>query len=155
MGAGILDGGAGIDTLDVSHSTTTNVVNLASGLVDWGSGGQESALNFENVIAGAGRSTITGTTGENRIEAGAGNDTMTGLSGADVFVFNLGDGVDIITDFENGIDLLDFTSTGINFTDLVISTNSDGSTLVAYDNGQQIELQNTTGLIDENDFVFS
>ncbi|MEF9605158.1 calcium-binding protein, partial [Paracoccus sp. PXZ] len=39
---------------------------------------------------------------------GRGNDILTGGAGADVFEFERGDGRDIVTDFQNGVDRLDF-----------------------------------------------
>jgi hypothetical protein len=42
---------------------------------------------------------IKGTAGSDYIDAGAGNDTLTGAGGADTFVFHVGGGNDVVTDF--------------------------------------------------------
>ena len=47
----------------------------------------------DTLIGGAGNDTLTG---------GAGNDTLTGGLGDDVFIYNAGDGDDVITDFNLG-----------------------------------------------------
>jgi Ca2+-binding RTX toxin-like protein len=92
---------------------------------------------IENFIGGSGNDSITGTAAANALTGGAGNDTLTGGRGqdtltgglgADVFDYNsatpifttLGDsGVgagnrDIITDFESGVDKLDFSGIDAN-----------------------------------------
>jgi Ca2+-binding RTX toxin-like protein len=154
VGTGIMDGGAGSDTLDVSHSDTNNTIDLAAGTVNWGSA-TETAINFENVITGGGKNTIIGTADENRFEAGGGNDTMTGGAGADVFIFSIEDDRDRITDFEDGVDLLDFTATGLSFADLTITTTNNGSTFVFYGDNERIDLDDTSGQIDQSDFLFA
>ena len=45
------------------------------------------------------------------ITGGEGQDTLTGGTGADTFIYSkTSDGVDIIEDFENGTDLIDFSA---------------------------------------------
>jgi Ca2+-binding RTX toxin-like protein len=125
-----LYGGDGNDTI-VSGQTTTPSSSRAS----WG----------DQMFGEAGDDTITGGKAEDTIVGGAGNDTL---------VFNLGDGQDQITDFQNGSDLLDFTNTALSFADLIVTTNGT-STLISYDNGQQIELLNPAGQIGQDDFIFT
>ncbi|MDX8348802.1 calcium-binding protein [Cognatiyoonia sp. IB215446] len=109
----------------------------------------------DDVLFGrSGADAVTGGTGADIIIGGTDNDTLTGGTGADTFVFDLGDGLDTITDFEEGIDLISFKGTGLTFADLNILTRSDGLTIVGYGNSS-IGLENTFGLIDESDFVFN
>ncbi|UOM33500.1 calcium-binding protein [Acuticoccus sp. I52.16.1] len=54
---------------------------------------------------GAGDDQIFGGNGDDTIDGGAGNDTLFGNDGADIFVF--AEGADEITDFQDGIDLID------------------------------------------------
>ena len=54
--------------------------------------------------------TISGNSAVNRLDGNGGNDTMTGFGGADVFVFDDGDGADIVTDFQNDADAFDLTA---------------------------------------------
>jgi Ca2+-binding RTX toxin-like protein len=83
---------------------------------------------------------ISGNGGDDDITGGAGADDLTGDAGADTFFFDDGDatGGDVITDFEDGTDIIDLdgtfdgagTSTDITFGDLTITatdTDSDGT----------------------------
>jgi Ca2+-binding RTX toxin-like protein len=68
-------------------------------------------LNLVKSIKGTnGADTLVGTPGDDVIEGGLGRDTLTGNGGRDQFVYRTGaDGLDTITDFKPGIDLLVFT----------------------------------------------
>lgn len=95
-----LDGGSGVDTLNTTYFSSNYVVNLATGLTDWFG---ESFTNFENLVAGAGSDTLTGTTGVNRIWAGDGNDAVYGGAGND---FLYGENGNDFLYGENGADTL-------------------------------------------------
>ena len=115
----------------------------------------DTISGFENAIGSAtGNDVISGTSGANILEGQGGNDTLTGGADADAFVFNLGDNSDTIADFEDGVDMIDLSATGLSFADLVITTVASGSTIVDYGSGDQIELLSTAGQIDQSDFVF-
>jgi predicted extracellular nuclease len=68
-------------------------------------------LNLVKQIGGsAGRDTLVGTDGDDIISGGVGADTLTGGAGRDQFVFDsVLDGVDTITDFQPGTDLIVLT----------------------------------------------
>ena len=83
-----LDGGAGIDTLDTTSFSSAYVVNLSTGLTDYGG---ELFINFENLISGDGHDALTGTDGDNEIFAGFGNDTVDGGDGDDRIAGQEGD----------------------------------------------------------------
>ncbi|WP_299880244.1 calcium-binding protein [uncultured Sulfitobacter sp.] len=108
-----LDGGAGIDTLDFSQLSSAVEVDLAAGTMASAGGTKTStAVNFENIEGTAFDDTITGDDQDNVIRGGAGNDVMQGGEGADTFVFFEEDqGVDVILDFELGVDSLAFFTT--------------------------------------------
>ncbi|WP_227268765.1 calcium-binding protein [Roseobacter weihaiensis] len=102
-----LDGGDGVDTLDLSQAAEAVAVNLKAGTL-----GNSTAENFENVTGTAFDDTISGNDQDNVIRGGAGNDVMRGGEGADTFVFFEEDnGIDIILDFEIGVDQLQFVTT--------------------------------------------
>jgi Ca2+-binding RTX toxin-like protein len=108
-----LDGGEGVDTLDFGQSSGPIAVDLASGAIeiDNGPGQDATAVNFENVTGTAGNDFIFGNDQNNVIRGGAGNDVMIGGAGADSFVFFEGDaGIDLILDFERGVDSLIFAT---------------------------------------------
>ncbi|HID66987.1 MAG TPA: calcium-binding protein, partial [Roseibacterium sp.] len=153
-GTGSMDGGDGIDTVDVSHSNTGAVIDLVAGTIDWeGHSPTEIAINFENVIGSNGNNTIIGTSGANRLEGrggddtligGGGNDTLYGGTGRSTYVYNLGDGSDVIYNgaagkdhgqdgivFGAGITAADVTITHVG-ADLIL-TLTDGETLTLKD----------------------
>jgi Ca2+-binding RTX toxin-like protein len=55
---------------------------------------------------------LNGGEGDDILIGGTGQDTLTGGAGADVFVFGPGDGANTITDFEDGVDLIDVSAYG-------------------------------------------
>ncbi|MEC3862425.1 hypothetical protein VK792_14125 [Mesobacterium sp. TK19101] len=101
---GDVDGGADVDTFDVSRAEAAMRIDMAA---------QEhqlyqdiaQLLNFEHIIGTEYSDTIVGDAGDNDLEGRGGDDTFTGGSGADRFVYNLSSGGDdVITDFEVGRD---------------------------------------------------
>lgn len=122
-----LDGGDGVDTLDLSQVSAGVNVNLRSGKLD-----DSKARNFENVIGTefddriqgdnqdneisglGGIDTILGRGGDDRLIGGKGDDVVKGGNGDDALVWNNGDGSDLM-DGGRGEDLVQ-----VNFdTDLV------------------------------------
>ena len=65
------------------------------------------------------------------LNGGTGNDTLTGDWYVDVFEFKVGDGLDTITNFYAN-DYIYFIESGIVFSDLDISNDAYGNTLVTY-----------------------
>ncbi|KRE07128.1 hypothetical protein ASE63_23060 [Bosea sp. Root381] len=101
-----LEGGTGIDTLDMSAITANITVNLGTGLLGRGNAyssqtGSDTLWSIENVATGSGNDTITASDAVNVMEGGAGNDTFRFTSG------QAADG-DTILDFEPG-DRLDLS----------------------------------------------
>lgn len=85
--------GGGIDT--VNSSVTYTLASYVENLTLTGSAAISAIGNIQSNI-------IIGNSASNVITGGLGNDTLTGGGGMDTFVFNSGDGSDIITDFSPG-----------------------------------------------------
>ncbi|AXI48210.1 hypothetical protein C1J03_20755 [Sulfitobacter sp. SK012] len=110
----------------------------------------------DNILAADGSDKISGGSGDDTILSGGGDDTIWGGSGADRFIFEDGMDEDMIGDFEDGIDIMDFSRyDDINsLTDLTVIQNG-AHTSVAYSVDYHITLRNFDAtLIDENDFIF-
>lgn len=105
----VLNGGAGIDTLDTRSFNGNYEINMATGATNF----NESFVNFEVLIMGGGHDTVTGTAGADRINSGAGNDgvnggdgndTLSGLGGTDTLVG--GNGADSLSGGNNADSLV-------------------------------------------------
>ena len=128
-----LDGGAGIDMVDLSLFQGTMSVDLGrQGLVDlalgFGNNGSGFLTGFENVIGGSDDDLLKGDGNANVLIGGGGDDMLSGNGGADTltggadhdtFFFSTGFGKDVITDFTldgNNSDKVDLS--GTSFADL-------------------------------------
>ncbi|TPG53303.1 glycosyl hydrolase family protein, partial [Roseomonas nepalensis] len=85
---------------------------------------------------------FVGGAGEDRITGGRNNDALTGGAGADTFIFVSGDGKDIITDFQPGVDHLLLNGVGANS----VSTKASSSGLVVSYGKDTITLQGVAAL---------
>ena len=86
----------------------------------------------DDTIFGKGRNDIlNGGDGNDRLVDGRGRDVLTGGNGADVFEFIEDGKRDFITDFEHGIDRIDFTDYQFlySFRDLDIRSRDDGAVI--------------------------
>jgi Ca2+-binding RTX toxin-like protein len=105
----------GVDTVDLSTSTTALTVNLASSSGDEVSDGTNtvnwSNSTVENAITGSGNDTITGSAGDNVINAGSGDDSVSGGQGNDTYVFSGSFGDDTVVEASNeGNDTVDLSA---------------------------------------------
>lgn len=82
-----LNGGVGIDTLNITSVNSDYLVDLATGNTNFSG---ESFLLFENIVAGGGNDRLSGTNGANSIDGGGGNDFLRGLGGNDNLQGGLG-----------------------------------------------------------------
>lgn len=121
-----------------------------------GDGGRDALLGGggrDTLDGGRGRDTLEGGGARDVLEGGAGRDLLTGGAGADTFVFSAGDGVDTITDFALGQDVIDLQSLEIGFGDLTIET--EGGDAVVTASGVTIILNGVDGAeLREGDFLF-
>lgn len=153
-GADILFGGAGDDIYQV-YDKNAVVKELAGDGVDLIRSAVSYTLpdNVEDLslslakITGTGNALdnqIVGSDGEQTLIGKGGNDVLTGGAGADFFVFGKGDGRDLITDFENGIDKVRLTDFGItNFSTVRSMMTQQGSNVaLTFGSGEKIVFAN-------------
>ena len=102
------------------------------------------------LFGGVGDDSLSGGKGDDTLEGGTGNDTLVGGEGRDTFVGTPGGSVLLITDFENGSDLLDLTQFDLVDANTAVSTAQSGSVILSFADGTQIRLEG----IDLGDFGF-
>lgn len=74
---------------------------------------------------GAGDDRIFGNSGLDTITGGAGDDILTSQQSADTFMFGLGSGIDTITDFAVGTDIIDISAYGFADFNAVLAATTD------------------------------
>lgn len=92
----LLDGGAGIDTLNTTKFRGNYTVNLVTGETDYFGRPAvpvESFVNFENIVMSRGDDTIIGTDGDNFIDSGPGSDTIDAGDGDDTIFARAGNDI--------------------------------------------------------------
>ena len=169
-GADDLDGGDGIDT--VSYSTAGSGVNasLLNTATNTGEARGDTYSHIENLLGSAfgdrlegdaNTNVINGAAGSDILNGGSGDDTFTGGSGADIIELDFGSGSDTMTDFEDGLDLIDLGATDLVFADLTIVDTGTGDTKISFDDGDAgtaLDELTLTGItasdIDAADFQF-
>ncbi len=138
----------GFDTFSAAGASTGVVIDLNPGGF--------SSIGIQNNIAiayGTWIEAAVGGSGADRIVGNVLDNTFTGGGGADHFVFDLGWGDDSITDFQNGLDLLDFSGSGFLFDDFDIAAGTTGAEISA--GGSTLLLSGIQiSQVDESDFVF-
>jgi len=164
-----LIGGSGNDTIWGDNGADTAF--LGSGNDVFIDNAQSGNFGKDTVWGGYGDDTINGSGGddslsgqwgddiifggadEDFISGGIGNDTMTGGADSDTFFTNatLNPGSDVITDFQNNVDVLQFDN--VQFSDLTIS-GVGGDTRISWAQGDLLLEGVNSGLINVNDFEF-
>ncbi|SOB91528.1 hemolysin type calcium-binding protein [Rhodobacter sp. JA431] len=115
-GADDMSGGTGADTLGGGDGADTLAGGSGNDLLEGGSGDDtlEGGADDDTLEGGAGQDMLDGGSGEDRLIATGDGDTLTGSGDADVFVFTAGpdrgSGLDVITDFDAGEDLIDLSA---------------------------------------------
>jgi Ca2+-binding RTX toxin-like protein len=136
-GADILLGGRGADRLDGGTGD-----DLVQG--SWGA---------DSIAGGQGNDRLRGGDGADRIEGGAGDDRIDGGAGADVIAALRGGGRDIVAGFQDGLDRIDLSGTGLgSFAALRVSGGANA--VIDYGTGSLVLLGIGAAQIDASDFVF-
>ena len=86
----VLNGGAGIDALDLSNTSDAITLDLSTnwqGQISFTSLGTDTVSNFEGVIGGTNADSITGTDGSDVMGGWSGADTLIGGAGVDLLQY--------------------------------------------------------------------
>jgi Ca2+-binding RTX toxin-like protein len=122
----------------------------------WGGAGNDTVNGGggnEVIYGEAGDDSLLGGIGNDTLWGGTGNDTLTGGNGADRFVFATGHGSDVITDFENGIDVIRLATGAADFSAVTV-TAQGSDTLVQFSDVSILLAGVDSSLIDASDFIF-
>lgn len=121
-----------------------------------GGGGQDFLAGNSGVDllrGGGGRDDLEGGGGADTLNGGRGADELTGGGGRDVFQFKTGDGIDRITDFQQGRDKIEIIRGAEDFGDLNI-LQSDDDVLITFANVRILVEDDSENAFGASDFVF-
>jgi len=105
----------------------------------------------DNLSGDAGNDNLMGDGGNDVLNGGRGNDNLAGGADADRFVFDKGDGNDVVADFGTD-DFIDFSATSLKFSDIqVVDTGAD--ILLRY--GADSILLKGIDTVDNHQFIFA
>jgi hypothetical protein len=130
---------AGNDGNDILFGNANNDLLKGGNGDDWLLGGKDN----DTLIGGLGNDAIFGDLGD---------DLLTGGDGGDFFGFRSGDGVDIIADFQNGVDIIGLEAT-FSFSDLAITQVDANTQIVVGDASITLQGVNATSITEAN-FAF-
>ncbi|MEM7212993.1 MAG: calcium-binding protein, partial [Pseudomonadota bacterium] len=108
----------------------------------------DAGSNDDSIDAGPGADEVQGGPGNDSIRGGTGPDALNDESGNDVYLFELDDGQDVITDL-NGIDAIQL-GVGIAPGDVFFSTDSVGESLILRILGTEDRITMARALVDPN-----
>jgi VCBS repeat-containing protein len=118
-------GGAGNDTIFGGSGNDTIFGDAGNDTISGGSGDDRifGGSGNDTLTGGSGNDTLTGGNGNDLLVGGIGKDTLTGGNGSDQFLLASKEGIDIITDFSKGTDLIAL-SRGLSFAQLSFAGNN-------------------------------
>ncbi len=143
-----IEGGGGNDLIFMGFGTDTAIGGTGADTIN--------GLNGTDDLSGnAGADVLNGEQGADTLTGGGGNDTLTGGTQSDLFRFDPDDGSDNITDFENGIDLMEISGS-LAISDLTIAQVGANTTIDFGAAGTTVITLNNTQAsdIDGADFIF-
>lgn len=157
-GNDILIGGAGNDTLNGGNNNDRITGGGGNDVITGGQGNDkiEGGGSNDYISGGTGKDNIKGGNGDDTIIGGAGDDQMRGGNGADVFVFENGMNRDLITDFQDGVDLLDYSAMGLVDVSQLTFTQIGNHVRITSNPSDYVTIRNTdVADFTNDDFVFS
>lgn len=142
-----ISGGAGNDTLSGGKDSDFVDGGIGNDVVK---GDQDSDTirggdGNDSLFGGRGKDQLFGDAGDDFLSGDRDNDTLTGGLGKDTFALSTGGGLDIITDFENGIDLIQLPA-GLNFDAISIESTGGNAVITVKSTSEQLaQLNNVQG----------
>jgi Bacterial Ig domain/RTX calcium-binding nonapeptide repeat (4 copies)/FG-GAP repeat len=120
-----ISGGAGNDTISGGSGNDTLTGDAGNDTISGGSGNDTifGGSGNDTLTGGSGNDTLTGGNGNDLLVGGIGKDTLTGGNGSDQFFLASKEGIDIITDFSKGTDLIALSG-GLSFAQLSFAGNN-------------------------------
>ncbi|WP_420862897.1 calcium-binding protein [Algirhabdus cladophorae] len=111
-GADHLEGGLGDDALYGGADDDQLDGQSGNDLLNGGSGNDvlSGGSNRDTLLGGRGDDALFGGNGRDILNGNQGDDSLSGGASEDIFVFGRHAGNDIVQDFENNIDMLDFSA---------------------------------------------
>ncbi|MBC6438773.1 MAG: hypothetical protein GDA52_11765, partial [Rhodobacteraceae bacterium] len=153
-----------VNELEGTDASDTLTGSSGRDSVDGGTGNDRLIGRADNDVinGGVGRDTLAGNRGDDTLDGGRYSDTLIGGHGDDVltggkwkdtFAFATGHGNDVITDFEDGMDLIHITASDVGFDGLAIA--DKGSAAVVTWDGGSITLEGVDHTaLTADDFIF-
>lgn len=154
FGRDLIFGGTGVDRLLGAGGSDTINGNRGGDRIEGGGQGDaiSGGLGRDVLFGGNGRDTIAGGGGRDQISGGGGADVLTGNAGADRFLFSSSDGRDRITDFQQGLDLIEIDAL-LRFSLLEIRQIGD-DVRISFDNTKIFVLDDQISNFSTSDFIF-
>ncbi|MCC7259946.1 MAG: M10 family metallopeptidase C-terminal domain-containing protein [Alphaproteobacteria bacterium] len=140
------NGGDGIDKISAKVVAATMNGDAGNDILTGADGNDtiNGGADNDTIKSMKGNDVIDGGIGIDIIYGGLGNDTMTGGAGVDTFYFEKSNnGVDTITDFTVGEDILRYTKTTTEAAVIAAATESGGDTTITI-NGATVILEDVT-----------
>ena len=103
----------------------------------------------DDLSGGKGDDTLRGNGGQDTLNGGLNSDEMTGGTQADTFVLTADSATDTITDFENGIDVIDLD---VDFATLIFADIAPGEVHITHSGETLIVMDDGLGLLTSSDF---
>ncbi|MBF9034864.1 hypothetical protein HKCCE2091_11490 [Rhodobacterales bacterium HKCCE2091] len=150
---------AGNDTVFAGSGDTIVFAGVGDDEV-YGGNGADTILGQDGddiLFGGLNHDEIHAGDGEDIVNGGQGNDKifLTDDDQTDRILFALGDDSDIIDGFETGVDVVEIAGTSLDFDDLVIHYNGDGSqAVIEIAPGDWLTFTGLDGALSASDFDF-